>query len=183
MLIGYARVSTQEQDNSVQIEALRKAGCELIFEEKISGGRWDRPKLKELLSHLRKGDIVIVWKLDRLSRSLKDLLFLIEQIEGKKSGFRSLTESIDTTTSSGRMMMQMVGVFAEFEREMLKERTKKGLEHARKEGRIGGRKPKLKDVQRKEIKHLIQSGRKTAPEVAKLFDVHPATIYRLIKSV
>lgn len=111
MLIGYARVSTHEQDNSVQIEALRKAGCELIFEEKISGGRWARPKLKELLSHLRKDDIVIVWKLDRLSRSLKDLLFLIEQIEGKKSGFKSLTESIDTTTSSGRMMMQMVGVF------------------------------------------------------------------------
>lgn len=182
MLIGYARVSTAEQDNSIQIDALRKAGCELIFEEKISGGRWERPKLKELINHLRKDDIVVVWKLDRLSRSLKDLLFLIEQIEGKKSEFRSLTESIDTTKSSGRMMMQMVGVFAEFEREMLKERTKKGLEHARKEGRIGGRKSKLKEVQKKEIKQLIESGRKTAPEVAKLFDVHPATIYRLIKA-
>lgn len=182
MLIGYARVSTQDQDNSAQIEALRKAGCELIFEEKASGGRWDRPRLKELLGHLRKGDIVIVWKLDRLSRSLRDLLFLIEQIEGKKSGFRSLTESIDTSTPSGRMMMQMVGVFAEFEREMLRERTKKGLEHARKEGRVGGRKPKLKEIQIEEIKHLIQSERKRAPEVARLFNVHPATIYRLIKS-
>lgn len=181
MLIGYARVSTQEQDNTVQIEALKKAGCELIFEEKVSGGRWDRPKLKELLNYLRKGDVVMVWKLDRLSRSLKDLLFLIEEIEKKQAGFKSLTESIDTTTPSGKMMMQMVGVFAEFEREMLKERTQKGLEHARKQGRIGGRKPKLKEVQRKEIKQLLESGSKTAPEVAQLFDVHPATIYRILQ--
>jgi len=181
MLIGYARVSTKEQDNSVQIEALKQAGCELIFEEKVSGGRWERPKLKEMFEYLRKGDIVVVWKLDRLSRSLKELLFLIEQIESKRSGFLSLTESIDTTTVSGKMMMQIVGVFAEFEREMLRERTKKGLDYARKEGRIGGRKPKLKEVQRQEIKYLIQSGRKTASEIAKLFEVHPATIYRIIK--
>ena len=98
----------------------------------ISGGRWDRPKLQELLNYIRKGDTIVVWKLDRLSRSLKDLLFIMEQIENKEAGFKSLTESIDTTTSAGKMMIQMVGVFAEFERNILKERTRKGLEYAKK---------------------------------------------------
>ena len=100
MLIGYARVSTQVQDNAIQIEALKKSGCEIIFEETISGGRWDRPKLQELLNYIRKGDTVVVWKLDRLSRSLKDLLFIIEQIENAGAGFKSLTEFIYTTTSA-----------------------------------------------------------------------------------
>lgn len=179
MLIGYARVSTQLQDNATQIDSLKKSGCETIFEEKMSGGRWDRPKLQELLKHIRKGDTVVVWKLDRLSRSLKDLLFIIEQIETKDVGFKSLTESIDTTTSAGKMMMQMVGVFAEFERNMLKERTMKGLEYAREQGRVGGRKPKLKPVQAEEIIKLNKNG-KSAAELAVLFNVHKATVYRVL---
>ncbi|MDF0720845.1 recombinase family protein [Kaistella sp. PBT33-4] len=181
MLIGYARVSTQLQDNASQIEALRNIGCETIFEETISGGRWERPKLQELLHYVRKGDTIVVWKLDRLSRSLKDLLFIMEQIESRGAGFRSLTESIDTTTSAGKMMMQMVGVFAEFERSMLKERTIKGLEYAKGQGRVGGRRPKLKQIQVQEIVQLYAGG-KSAVELAQLFNVHKATVYRVINS-
>src|SRR6476660_207971 len=112
MLIGYARVSTQDQDTAAQIVALKSAGCELIFQEKASGGRWERPELHRLLGQLRKGDIVVVWKLDRLSRSLKDLLSLMEKIQYLGAGFKSLTEAIDTTSPAGRMMMQIVGSFA-----------------------------------------------------------------------
>jgi DNA invertase Pin-like site-specific DNA recombinase len=120
MLIGYARVSTNEQDTTVQFSALKAAGCERIFREKATGGRWNRPELQRLLDHLRKGDVLVVWKLDRLSRSLRDVLTIMEWIQGAKAGFRSLTEAIDTTTPAGRMMMQMVGSFAEFERAMLR---------------------------------------------------------------
>ena len=181
MLIGYARVSTGEQDTATQVAALKAAGCELIFREKASGGRWDRPELHKLLGQLRKGDALVVWKLDRLSRSLRDVLTLMERIQERKAGFRSLTESIDTTTPAGRMMMQMVGAFAEFERAMLKERTRAGLEAARKEGRIGGRRPKLKPHQQQEIVRLVTKGRKTAADAARLFGVHPATISRLLR--
>jgi DNA invertase Pin-like site-specific DNA recombinase len=155
MLIGYARISTSDQDTAAQVAALRASGCERIFREKASGGRWDRPELQKLLNHLRKRDVVVVWKLDRLSRSLKDVLTIMETLWQMKAGFRSLTETIDTTSAGGRMMLQMVGVFAEFEREMLKERTKAGLESARKEGRIGGRRAKLKANQQKEILYLV----------------------------
>jgi DNA invertase Pin-like site-specific DNA recombinase len=137
MLIGYARVSTTDQDAAVQVQALEAAGCERIFEEKASGGRWDRPELHDLLDQLRPGDTLVVWKLDRLARSLKDVLTIMERVEKAAAGFRSLTEAIDTTTSAGRMMMQMIGSFAEFERSMLRERTQAGLAAARKEGRIG----------------------------------------------
>src|SRR5260370_38696176 len=119
MLIGYARVSTNEQDTTAQTSALKTAGCEWIFREKATGGRWNRPELHRLLDHLRKGDVLVVWKLDRLSRSLRDVLTIMERLQEEKAGFRSLTEAIDTTTPAGRMMMQMIGSFAEFERAML----------------------------------------------------------------
>lgn len=181
MLIGYARVSTQDQDTTAQIDALKSSGCELIFQEKASGGRWDRPELHRLLGQLRKGDVLVVWKLDRLSRSLKDVLTLMEKIDQIGAGFRSLTEVIDTTSPGGRMMMQIVGTFAEFERAMLRERTHNGLDAARKQGRVGGRRPKLKTHQQDEIRHLVNSGKKTAADAARLFNVHPATISRLLK--
>jgi DNA invertase Pin-like site-specific DNA recombinase len=181
MLIGYARVSTQDQDNEAQIGALQAAGCERIFKEKASGGRWDRPELHRLLDQLRKDDLVIVWKLDRLSRSLKDVLTLMETIHKAGAGFRSLTETIDTTTAGGRMMMQIVGSFAEFERAMLRERTQRGLDAARQQGRIGGRRPKLNPHQQKEIVDLVRSGRKTAADAARLFEVHPATVSRILQ--
>lgn len=180
MLIGYARVSTNEQDTAAQVNALKAPSCERIYRAKASGGRWDRPELHRLLDQLRKGDVLVVWKLDRLSRSLRDVLTIMERLADAKAGFRSLTEAIDTTTPAGRMMMQMVGAFAEFERAMLKERTKAGLEAARQEGRIGGRRPKLSLHQRAEITRMVSRGDKTAADVARLFSVHPATVSRLL---
>ena len=180
MLIGYARVSTDDQDTAVQVKALKAAECEFIFREKASGGRWDRPELHRLLDQLRKGDVLVVWKLDRLSRSLRDVLVIMERLVEAKAGFRSLTEAIDTTTPAGRMMMQMLGAFAEFERSMLRERTKAGLNAAREEGRIGGRRPKLSAQQQAEIRSMVSKGRKTAADAARLFKVHPATISRLL---
>ncbi len=180
MRLGYARVSTQDQDTQAQITALNAARCERIFQEKASGGRWDRPELHRLLGQLRPGDVVVVWKLDRLSRSLKDLLLTLEKIEEAGADFQSLTEAIDTTTPAGRMMMQIVGSFAEFERAMLRERTKNGLDAARKNGRVGGRRPKLTEQQQREIIILVTSGQKTGADAARLFCVHPSTVVRLL---
>lgn len=180
MLIGYARVSTENQDTSVQVAALKAAGCERIFREKASGGRWDRPELHRLMDQLRDGDVLVVWKLDRLSRSLRDVLTIMERLVDANAGFRSLTEAIDTTTAAGRMMMQMVAAFAEFEKAMLRERTKTGLDAARQEGRIGGRRPKLSPQQQVEIRRMVSKGGKTAADAARLFKIHPATVSRLL---
>ena len=180
MKLGYARVSTQDQDNQAQISALEQAGCERIFQEKASGGRWDRPALARLMEQLHPGDVLVVYKLDRLSRSLKDLLLTLEKVELAGAAFCSLTEAINTGTPAGRMMMQIVGSFAEFERAMLRERTRHGLDVARKEGRIGGRRPKLTPAQEREIVAMVNSGQKRAAETARLFQVHPATVSRLL---
>jgi DNA invertase Pin-like site-specific DNA recombinase len=180
MLFGYARVSKDDQDTATQVAALKAAGCEKIYREKASGGRWDRPELHRLIEQLRKGDVLVVWKLDRLSRSLRDVLILMERLGQTKAGFKSLTEAIDTTTPAGRMMMQMVGAFAEFERAMLRERTKAGLETAREEGRIGGRRAKLSLQQQAEIRKMVSKGDKTAADAARLFKIHPATVSRLL---
>jgi DNA invertase Pin-like site-specific DNA recombinase len=179
ILIGYARVSRAEgQDLAPQVGALEAAGCRRIHEERASGGRWDRPELTRLLGRLATGDVLIVWKLDRLSRSLKDLLLILERISAAGAGFRSLTEAIDTTVPAGRMMMQMLGAFAEYEREMVKERTQAGLKAARAQGRHGGRRAKFSQAQRAEILSMLAGGRPAA-EVARLFQVHRATISRL----
>lgn len=181
MLIGYARVSRgDEQSNAAQVAALRRAECEQVFEEKASGGRWDRPELQRMLGQLRRGDVIVVWKLDRLSRSLKDLLHIMEKVEAARAGFRSLTESIDTTVPAGRMMMQMVGAFAEFERAMIRERTSAGLAQARAEGRIGGRRRKLDAKKRREIAESVISGRKSGAEMARLYDVSEPTVSRIV---
>ncbi len=180
MRLGYARVSTQDQDTHTQTAALMAAGCERIFQETAGGGRWERPQLHRLLDQLRPGDVVVVWKLDRLSRSLKDVLLILEKIDHAHAAFQSLTEAIETVTPAGRMLMQMVGAFAEFERAMLRERTQSGLEAARREGRVGGRRPKLTTLQRREIVALVTSGKKTNAEAARLFRVHPSTITRLL---
>ena len=180
-LLGYARVSKgDDQSNAAQLAALERAGCARLFEEAASGGRWDRPVLQDLMRQLRPGDVVVVWKLDRLSRSLKDLLHLMERIEAAGAGFRSLTEAIDTTTPAGRMMMQMVGAFAEFERAMIRERTSAGLAQARAEGRVGGRRSKLRDKQRAEIADSVLSGRKTGAEMARLYNVSQPTVSRIV---
>ena len=180
MLIGYARVSTDDQDTTAQVAALTAAGCERIFRETASGGRWNRPQLLQLFTHLRHGDVVVVWKLDRLSRSLRDVLTLMAQLEDAGAGFRSVTEAIDTTTPAGRMLMHMVGAFAEFERAMLRERTRTGVEAARQEGRVGGRRPTLSTHQQSAIRKMVLEGEKTAAAAARLFKVHPATVSRLL---
>jgi len=181
MIFGYSRVSKGEDQNpKLQLQSFELAKVEKIFDETASGGRWDRPVLHQMIEQLRKGDVVVVWKLDRLSRSLKDLLVIIERIEKAGAGFKSLTEAIDTTTAAGRMMMQMVGAFAEFERAMIRERTKAGLDAARKEGRIGGRKPKLRQDQRKDIADNVISERKSGADMARLYNVSEATISRIV---
>ena len=178
-LLGYARVSkAEDQDTAPQIEALHAAGCQRVYEERVSGGRWDRPELHRLLDRLAPGDVLTVWKLDRLSRSLKDLLLILDKVEKAGAGFRSLTENIDSTTASGRMMMQMLGAFAEFERAMVRERTQAGLRSARAQGRRGGRQPKLSPEQQAEVLTMLTAGR-SAADVARLFRVHRATISRI----
>jgi len=181
MIFGYSRISKgDDQSNKLQLQAFKDEKVDKVFEEIASGGRWDRPVLHEMLDQLRKGDVVIVWKLDRLSRSLKDLLVIMDKIDKAGAGFKSLTESIDTTTPAGRMMMQMVGSFAEFEREMIRERTKAGLDAARKEGRIGGRRPKLNKNQREDIADNVISERKSGADMARLYNVSEATISRIV---
>lgn len=181
MLIGYARVSKSEgQDTAAQVVALKKAGAKRVFEDKASGSRWDRPELQRLLDHLRPGDVLIVWKLDRLSRSLRDLIHIMEQVHAAGAAFRSLTEAIDTTTAAGRMLMQMLGSIAEFEREIIRERTCAGLAEARRHGRFGGRRHKLSPEARAEAINDVLSGRKTMARVARAYGVHPSTIGRLI---
>lgn len=181
LLLGYTRVSKgDEQTNALQARALRTAGCRRIFEEAASGGRWDRPELHRMLDHLREDDTIVVWKLDRLSRSLKDVLHIMERIAQAGAGFRSITENIDTTTPAGRMMMQMVGAFAEFERAMIRERTSAGLAAARAEGRVGGRRKKLDGAKRREIAESVISGRKSGAEMARLYGVSQPTVSRII---
>src|SRR3954464_5811399 len=181
LLFGYARVSKgDEQTNTLQARALRAAGCRRIFEEAASGGRWDRPELHRMLDPLREGDTVVVWKLDRVSRSLKDVLHIMERIGKAGAGFRSLTEDIDTTTSAGRMMMQMVAAFAEFERAMIRERTSAGLAAARAEGRVGGRRKTLDAAKRRESAESAISGRKSGAEMARLYNISQPTVSRIV---
>ncbi len=178
MKLGYARVSTGEQDTQAQQAALAAVGCERVFVEVGSGGRWNRPELHRLLDHLRPGDTLVVWKLDRLSRSLKDLLLLLERIDRAGAAFQSITEAVDTATAAGRMLMQLLGTFAEFERSMLRERTQAGLQAARAAGRVGGRPRALSETQEREIAALLAAGR-TAADTARLVGVSRSTISRL----
>jgi DNA invertase Pin-like site-specific DNA recombinase len=169
-----------EQNNALQAKALRGAGCRRLFEEAASGGRWDRPELHRMLDQLRVGDTVVVWKLDRLSRSLKDVLHIMDRIADAGAGFRSVTENIDTTTPAGRMMMQMVGSFAEFERAMIRERTSAGIAAARAEGRVGGRRKKLDEAKRREIAESVITGRKSGADMARLYNVSQPTVSRIV---
>jgi DNA invertase Pin-like site-specific DNA recombinase len=179
MLLGYARVSKgDDQTNLLQAKALRAASCRRVFEEAASGGRWDRPELHRMLDQLRAGDTIVVWKLDRLSRSLKDVLHIMERIAQAGAGFRSITESIDTTTPAGRMMMQMVGSFAEFERAMIRERVKSGLERAKAQGKMLGR-PSTQPEKVEAIKAGLQAGGAGIIRLAKLHGVGVGTVQRI----
>ena len=183
MLIGYARVSTDDQDTRLQIDALKRAGCEKIYEERASGSRTDRPELNKALAHGRKGDMVVVWKLDRLGRSLPHLIDTVHDLEERKVGFRSLTDNIDTTTASGRMFFHMMGALAQFERDLIRERTMAGLKAARERGNVGGRPRKLKDADLKFARSLMRdkSEHWSWPAVATRLGVSHMTLWRAMK--
>lgn len=181
MLIGYARVSTASQDPTAQREALREAGCleEYIFIDQVSGSRSERPELRRMLDALRPADMVVVTRLDRLSRSLRDLLRITEEIQEAGANLRSLNEAINTNTPAGRMMLQLVGVFAEFELAQIRERTREGLEAARRSGKRLGRPRALNKRQRGAALDLIRQGHSQA-SVAEIFGVSRSTVCRLV---
>lgn len=178
MIFGYARVSTDDQNLDAQTDALTAAGAERIFADKLSGAGRKRPELDQLFEQLRKGDVVIVTKYDRLARSLRDLLDIVEVIEKRGAGFRSLAEDINTTTSAGRLIFHVFASIAQFERERISERTKEGLEAARKRGRIGGRPAALSAAQKVEVRRMRDDDGKGISEIAQLFKVSLATVRR-----
>ncbi|MEM7288783.1 MAG: recombinase family protein [Pseudomonadota bacterium] len=181
MIIGYARVSTEDQNLDAQITALKGAGAERIFADKISGSKRKRPELNRMLDQLRPTDVVLVTKYDRLARSLTDLLDIVAQVEACEAGFRSLAEDIDTTTPAGRLIFHVFASIAQFERERIRERTMEGLAAARAKGRVGGRPPALTDDQKTEVLRLKSEGR-AVRDIAALFKVSPATVKRVTSS-
>ena len=185
MKIGYARVSTIDQNLDMQLKELRKAGCELIYQEKASGKNTERPELKKLIEQLRKGDQVVVWKLDRIGRSIKDLIELVEGFKRKEVDFISLHNQIDTSTPTGRFTFNLFAALAEFEREMIVERTKAGLAAAKARGNKAGRKPGLTDDAKKKAEQgykLYRDSNMPVEEIAGLLKVGKSTLYRYIKN-
>lgn len=177
MQIGYVRVSTSEQNTDLQREALQRSGCEQIFEEKMSGTIANRPALKKLLRTLKEGDTLVVWKLDRLGRSMRNLVLLVDELRQRGVHFRSLTDSIDTSSPMGRFIFHIMSALAEMERELIVERTLAGLAAARAKGRIGGRRPKLTPEQWAQAGRLIAAG-ESRQRVAIIYDVGISTLYK-----
>ena len=178
MLVGYARVSTQDQSPALQRDALTEAGCGKLFVEKASGAQRERPALGEALAFMRAGDTLVVWRLDRLARSIKQLIETVEDLEGRGIGLRSLTEAIDTTTSGGRLIFHIFAALAEFERSIIRERTMAGLAAARARGRTGGRPPALGDADIAAAKALLADPALTGKQVAERLGVSLSTLYR-----
>src|SRR5213082_3122621 len=185
MNIGYARVSTQDQTLNLQKDALEKLGCNKILTDTASGAKAERTRLEEALEYVREGDTLVVWRLDRLGRSLKHLIETITELNNRKIGFKSITENIDTTTSSGKLVFHIFGALAEFERDIIRERTNAGLSAARARGRLGGR-PKAKSLDTPKKVALAQSlyenRDNTIEEICKTLNVSRATLYRYIKT-
>lgn len=179
MIIGYARVSTAEQKLHAQFDSLNEAGAGRIFSETVSGAKAKRPELEKLLDQLRDGDVVVVTKYDRLARSLRDLLDIVEAIKGRGAGFRSLAEDIDTTTPAGELIFHVFASIAHFERRRIAERTREGLAAARKRGRIGGRPPALSPDQKTEVMRMRDEERRPLREIASLFKVSVQTVRRV----
>lgn len=185
MKIGYARVSTKDQSLNLQIDALKKAGCEIIYSEQVSGTKADRTELKKMIAQLRKGDLIIVWKLDRLGRSLRDLVRLVSTFQDMEVGFKSLQDSIDTTTPTGKLTFHLFAALAEFERDIISTRTKAGLEAARARGRKGGRPKGLsKKAQDKArlAESLYKEKERSIAEICNHIGVSKPTLYRYLKS-
>lgn len=182
MLIGYERVSTDDQNLNLQHDALQMAGCEKIFSDTMSGAKADRPGLQAAFEFARSGDTIVVWRLDRLGRSLKDLIALVEELESRKIGFRSLQESIDTTSSGGKLIFHMFGALAEFERNLIRERTQAGLQAARARGRKGGRRQKLTPQQIDIGKSLAADPQRSVSSICQHLRISRPTYYRYIAS-
>lgn len=181
MLIGYARVSTLEQTLDLQKDALEKAGCSQIFTDTISGAKTERKGLDQALKFLREGDTLVVWKLDRLGRSLNHLIEIITMLESKKIGFKSLTESIDTTTPGGKLIFHIFGALAQFERDLIRERTNAGLQAARARGKKGGR-PKALDQKKAELaRKLYADDTYTIDDILKILNIGKTTFYRYVR--
>lgn len=180
MLIGYARVSTLDQDPALQLDALTAAGCERIFQEKASGMKEDRPQLAAALDHMRKGDVLVVWKLDRLARSIKQLVTLLDTLGHRGIGFRCLAPTIDTTTAEGRLLYTITGAFAEFERELIRQRTHAGLKAALARGRKGGRRKKLDDEALAAARAMLKDPALSVAAVAKRLGVSRSTLYNYV---
>ncbi|MGP8296086.1 MULTISPECIES: recombinase family protein [unclassified Halomonas] len=176
MIIGYARVSTQDQNPQLQRDALEEAGCEQVFEERVTGTKRERPELQACLRTLRDGDTLVVWKLDRLARSLKDLVELIHELNERGVGFRSLTEAIDTTSAGGKLVFHIFGALAEFEHSLIRERTLAGLASARARGRKGGRRPVMSAADVRKAAAMLADPEITKTEVAKHFGVSRVTL-------
>lgn len=177
MLIGYARVSTTDQDLDLQLDALKASGCERIYEEKASGAKEDRPELARALDHMRKGDVLVVWKLDRLARSLKQLVLVLEDLGKRGVGFRCLAPAIDTTTPEGRLLYSITGAFAEFEREIIRQRTRAGLKAALARGRKGGRPKALNDAAKAKARAMLRDPEISVAAVAEVLGVSRSTLY------
>jgi DNA invertase Pin-like site-specific DNA recombinase len=182
MLIGYARVSTEEQNLDLQTDALKKAGCERVFADKVSGAKSERKGLNAALEMLRPGDVLMVWRLDRLGRSLKHLIELIGELEQNGVGFRSLTENIDTTTTGGKLVFHLFGALAEFEKNLIRERTKAGLVAARARGRKGGRKPVMDEKKIRQAQALMVDSQNTITDICKTLGVGRTSFYKYVKS-
>jgi DNA invertase Pin-like site-specific DNA recombinase len=180
MKIGYARVSTQDQNPALQIDALNNFGCERIFEEKVSATSKVRPQLERLLDSIREGDTVIVWRLDRLGRSIKDLIALIDVFKSRKVQFVSLSENIDTSSPAGELIFHIFASMAQFERALIVERTKSGLASARARGRVGGRKKKMTTDDIKKAKALAASNEISISDIASHFNVSRTTLYKYL---
>jgi DNA invertase Pin-like site-specific DNA recombinase len=184
MKIGYARVSTQDQGLSLQMDALQKAGCEKIYKEKISGATQDRPELQKMLEHVRDGDVVVIWKLDRLARSLKDLIEMVGKLQSQGVALQSVTDQIDTTTPHGKLTFHLFAALAEFERDIIRERTKAGLAAARARGRIGGRPKGLsKKAQNTAIiaEKLYNDQQMTVKEICEQLGISRRTFYNYLE--
>lgn len=180
MLIGYARVSTEDQHLDLQHDALKKAGCEKTFEDKKSGAKADRPGLAAALEYARAGDQLVVWRLDRLGRSISDLIALVRQMDEAGVQLRSLTEGIDTSTINGKLTFHLFAALAEFERALVRERTRAGLEAARARGRMGGRKHRLSADKRRHAVQLYRAKDKTVSEICKLMGISKPTLYAYV---
>lgn len=180
MLVGYARVLTRDQNSALQIEALRSAGCEKVFTEKASGAQRDRPELQAALDYLRAGDVLVVWKLDRLARSVRQLVETAELLQAREIGLKVITQAIDTTSPGGRLTFHLLAAIAEFERELTLERTHAGLAQARALGRRGGRKPAMGEPEIRRAKAMLSDPSITVEEVARQIGVQPSTLYRHI---